>query len=259
MSHIHIIHDFYSYPEHTTRTLRIYTPSCYDWDLQRHYPVLYMMDGQNVFSHPASALFHTWCANTTMDRLLHEGRTQPWIIVGIDHLPNRFDEYTPWPYSRKGIHAPKGHLFLDCVANHIKPFIDRTYRTLPGPEHTALMGASLGGLMALYCGYERPDVFGRLGAVSPTLMWSDYRVFDQWAAKHDTWSRIYMDTGDNERIWVEDIYLNYADITQKFYDHLRGLGYGPHEALIFVEPNANHHEIDWQRRFPTMVELLLNP
>ena len=66
MSDIRISRDFYSYPEETTRTLRIYTPDAYYLQPERRFPVLYMMDGQNVFNHPESALYHTWCANTTM-------------------------------------------------------------------------------------------------------------------------------------------------------------------------------------------------
>jgi predicted alpha/beta superfamily hydrolase len=86
MSDIRILHDFYSYPEGTKRTLRIYTPALYSLEPERRFPVLYMMDGQNVFSHPESAIYHTWCANTTMDQLILEGRIRPWIIVAVDHL-----------------------------------------------------------------------------------------------------------------------------------------------------------------------------
>jgi predicted alpha/beta superfamily hydrolase len=38
------------------RTLRIYTPDAYESEPERRFPVLYMSDGQNVFSHPESAI-----------------------------------------------------------------------------------------------------------------------------------------------------------------------------------------------------------
>ena len=50
--------------------------------------------------------------------------------------------------------------------NDVKPFIDATYRTLPGPATTAIMGSSMGGLISLYALCEYPAVFGAAGCVS---------------------------------------------------------------------------------------------
>ncbi len=256
MGHIDIYRDFYSYPESAVRTLRVFTPEAYAQAPDRRFPVLYMCDGQNVFAHPESALFHTWCANWAMDREVHAGRVPPWIIVGIDHLPDRFEEYTPWPYPQRGIQGRAG-AFVECLVDHILPFIHRTYRTLTGPEHTALMGASLGGLVSLYAGRERPDRIGRIGAVSPTLMWSDYRTFDHWSTRLETFTKIWLDAGREERIWLDDLELDYAAITERFYHHLKGLGYADHEVTLLLEPGGNHHEVDWQRRLPAIFRWLL--
>ena len=257
MGHIDIVRDFYSYPERTTRTLRIFTPEAYHHEPERHFPVLYMCDGQNVFAHPDSALFHTWTANWVMDRMSHEGAIEPWIVVGLDHMPDRFEEYTPWPYERRGIQG-RGWEFTQCLVEHVIPYINATYRTRTGPENTALMGASLGGLISLYAGRERPNAIGRIGAVSPTLMWSDFRTFEHWGSRFDTWTKIWLDAGREERIWLDDLELDYARITEDFYHHLRGLGYGDHEVALYLEPGGNHHEIDWQRRLPTIYQWLLS-
>lgn len=256
MGYVHIQRDFYSYPEQTTRTLRIYTPDAYDWDHERRFPVLYMCDGQNVFDHPESALFHTWRANVTLEGEVAAGSIQPWIIVGLDHLVDRFEEYSPYPFPFRGLEG-RGWQFVDCLTNHIKPYIDRTYRTLAGPETTGLMGASLGGLIALYAHRERPDVIGRVAAVSPTLMWSDYRTFDHWTHRYDAWTKIWLDAGEHEHIWLDGLELDYSRITERFYWHLKGLGYADHEVALYLEPGGNHHEIDWQRRLPVIFRWLL--
>jgi predicted alpha/beta superfamily hydrolase len=119
------------------------------------------------------------------------------------------------------------------------------------------MGASLGGLMTMYMGYERPEVFGRLGAISPTFCWSDGRIFEHWKQRHPVFSRIYIDCGSEERIWLEDLFLDYPKYSQDFHDHLQALGYQAHELKLVVEQGAHHHEIDWQRRFPSMIRWLL--
>ena len=96
MGSIQILRDFPSPPEQLQRTIRIFTPDAYDQQPDQRFPVLYLFDGQNVFSHPESAVYDTWCANTTLETLVAEGSIQPWIIVAIDHLPNRLEEYSPW-------------------------------------------------------------------------------------------------------------------------------------------------------------------
>ena len=114
MGYVHILRDFYSYPEQATRTLRIYTPDAYDGEPERRFPVLYMCDGQNIFDHPESALFHTWRANLAMEQGVSAGAHPPWIIVGLDHLPGRFEEYSPWPFPVRGV-EPRGAQFQSKI------------------------------------------------------------------------------------------------------------------------------------------------
>ncbi|MFA5624884.1 MAG: alpha/beta hydrolase-fold protein [Bradymonadales bacterium] len=259
MGKIKVIKDFYSPLDKINRTIRIYTPDSYDDKKKKRYPVAYMTDGQNIFSDPRSALFHTWCVNTTLESLWESGELErEWIVVGIDHLPDRFAEYTPWVFPAARIIDAQGRKFLNNLTEFIVPFINQEYRTLSGPENTALIGASLGGLMALFCARERPDVIGRIGAVSPSLMWSDFKSFEHWDSRYDMWTKIYLDMGSDERITVQGIYLDYASVTYDFYKHLRTLGYADHEVHLFIENGGKHHEIDWARRFPHIAKTLLN-
>src|SRR5262245_21490985 len=97
MGHVQILRDFSSPSEGIQRTVRIYTPDAYEAEPDRRFGVVYLHDGQNVFAHPESAIYHTWCANTVMENLAAEGRLEPWILVGIDHSGlGRWPEYTPW-------------------------------------------------------------------------------------------------------------------------------------------------------------------
>lgn len=256
MSHIEIIRGFHSPPEGVERTLRVYIPDAYWQDAKQRFPVLYMLDGQNVFHHPESAVYHTWCANTTMDQLIADGVIRPWIIVGIDHLPDRFSEYSPWHEPAVGGEG-RGWLFVDFLTGVLKPFIDRTYRTLREPHWTALMGASLGGLMGLVVGKVRPDVFGRIGALSPSVMWAGGEIFRLWDRPTLRWCKIYMDTGSLERYWYYDVFLDYVDSTQRFYEHLRNLGLGDHELRYVVAPEHFHNEEAWQARLPQILPWLL--
>ena len=44
--------------------------------------------------------------------------------------------------------------------------MDREYRTLPGAEHTAVMGSSLGGLCSLALAWDHPEIFGGAASLS---------------------------------------------------------------------------------------------
>jgi predicted alpha/beta superfamily hydrolase len=258
MGHVQIHREYFSPPEGFARTVRIYTPDAYDTDPDRRFPVLYMHDGQNVFAHPESAVFHTWCANNALERLVGEGRLEPWIIVALDHTGlGRWPDYTPWDDPKAKVSA-RGPLYAKFLQEHLKPWVDKTYRTRPEAQWTATMGASLGGLISLYLGLSAPHVFGRIGALSPTVMWSGGRMFQEWKAHSKHWSRIYLDAGANEYINVDGIPLEYAKYTRDFFLHLKKLGYGDHETCLVLEPGGDHNELDWQRRLPFAFRWLLS-
>jgi len=258
MGHVQILRDFPSPAENIVRTIRIYTPDAYETQPHRRFGVLYMQDGQNVFAHPESAVYHTWCANTAMERLVGEGRLEPWIIVAVDHTGlGRWPEYTPWDDPKAKVKA-RGPLYARFLKEQLKPWIDQHYRTRPEPEWTGAMGASLGGLISLYLGLAMPETFGRIGGVSPTVMWSSGRMFQEWKTHSKRWSRIYLDAGANEHINVDGIPLDYASYTRDFFIHLKKLGYADHEVCLVLEPGGEHDEQTWQRRLPFAFRWLLS-
>ena len=257
MGYVHIIRDFASPPEGFARTVRIYTPDAYDHEPHRRFPVLYMHDGQNLFAHPESSIFHTWCANTALERLVSEGSLEPWILVAVDSTHNRLAEYSPWDEPRSNVRA-QGQQHVRFLVETLKPYIESTYRVRHGPEWTGVMGSSLGGLMSLYTGWKHPELFGRIGALSPSVMWSEYKLFQHWKAHSRRWSRIYLDAGSDEWIEPAGVPLPYGEATRDFYFHLKHLGYADHEVQLVMDPHGGHHELDWQRRLPQALRWLLS-
>jgi predicted alpha/beta superfamily hydrolase len=256
MGHVHILRDFHSLPEGFTRTLRIYTPDAYDARPHERFGVLYMHDGQNVFAHPESARFDTWCANHALEQVMAEGSVGPWIIVGVDSGPGRLHEFSPFDEPRAGVQA-RAEPYARFLVEHLKPWVDRVYRTRPDAPSTAVAGSSLGGLVSLWLGLTRPDVFGRVGAFSPTVMWSERQLWRHWREHTRRWSRIYLDAGEHEFVHVGGQDLDYGPATRDFHAHLRSLGYGDHELRLVLEPGGAHFEDAWQRRLPDALRWLL--
>ncbi|HEY9853043.1 MAG TPA: alpha/beta hydrolase-fold protein [Leptolyngbyaceae cyanobacterium] len=252
MGNIKIIRDFFSFSEQVNRTIRIFTPDAYQFQPDKRFPVLYMFDGQNIFSHPESALYDTWCANTTLENLASQKIIEPWIIVGIDHLPNRLEEYSP------GI-GGRANLTGEFLVNHLKPLIDKTYRTLPETYNTAVMGASLGGLFSLYLGKTYPQIFGRIGGISPALMLGGNQMFEYWDKHTHQWSKILLHVGSKEQYSFYGVWLDYVPVTKDFYHHLKKLGYADYELHFVLAEGDIHHETSWQKRLPNIMTWLLEP
>lgn len=143
------------------RTIRILLPQGYNGSAEK-YPVIYMHDGQNLFD-AATAAFGEW----RVDESIQNVGGKPPIIVGIDNGPKRLTEYNPYNTSRFG--NGEGAPYVKFIVETLKPFIDKEFRTMPGPVHTSIAGSSMGGLISLYAVLKYPGVFGSAGVFSPSL------------------------------------------------------------------------------------------
>ena len=164
------------------RTIRIYLPPSYDREPKRRYPVLYLHDGQNVFSSagPHSCFgWGGWDLDKTVDRLIAEGRMREIIMVGVDNTRYRYKEYRGkvYPEAGKGKKKPvavgtneidnsRFEAYATFLIKELKPKIDREYRTLKTPANTGVMGSSLGGIGSISLAWEYPKTFGRAASLS---------------------------------------------------------------------------------------------
>lgn len=171
--------------------IQVYVPPSYEEALDRRYPVVYLQDGEYL------ALF---CLNL-LEHRFRTGELAEVIIVGVAPA-DRNRDYTPWPAKAMRADRPDfgggGAAYLATLTGLIKPYVDNRYRTLPGPQHTALIGASLGGLNALFAGYWHPGCFGRIGALSPSLWYEGALDFIRREARPAATPKVYLSYGTLE-------------------------------------------------------------
>lgn len=253
--------DLRKHPEFTSeflaepRDLIVYLPPGYDAEPDRRYPVLYLHDGQNLFE-GATAFVpgQDWHVNETAEVLIRDGVIEPLMIVGVYNTgKHRIDEYTP---TRDGRSRAGGaaDVYGRMLTEELKPFIDRTYRTLPNQANTGLGGSSLGGLVTLYLGLHHPDVFGKLAVLSPAVWW-DNRVILKLVRMTDPKPRltIWLDigTGEGGRT-VRD--------ARALRDELVRAGWAPGADLQYCEiPEAGHNEAAWASRVRPFLKYLFPP
>ena len=92
-------------------------------------------------------------------------------------LPKGYTESKKYPviYMQHGIFGNEYSLTGDNtqyvawndLTKCLMPAINKKYSTLTGRENTAVCGFSMGGRVSLQIGFERPDLFGYIGAFCP--------------------------------------------------------------------------------------------
>ena len=130
------------------------------------YDVLYVHDGQNLFSRDSICGGWKLCDNM---RKVHGD----FLIVGVWNCEDRMCEYTHTADTYiDGYHYnTMGQKYAAFVEETVRPFIESRFRTT---TRAGLMGSSLGGLISLYISNRYPDRYAAVFALSPTTAWGRF-------------------------------------------------------------------------------------
>ena len=233
------------------RDVVIYLPPQYEEEPDRRFPVLYMHDGQNLFDPATAFAGQPWNVDETAEGLIRAGEVEPVIIVGIYNTgAKRIEEYTPTP-DKKHASGGGGRLYSRFLREELKPFVDRSYRTLVDSEHTGIAGSSLGGLISLYIGLHHPDVFGRLGVMSPSVWWNRRMILRLVRSlKQPTTQKIWVDVGTSEGA---EALRNVRDLRELLLTKgwVEGVNFG-----YLEDEGAGHDERAWGWRMANVLRFL---
>lgn len=247
------IHGFESKILGNQREITIYLPPNYDDRPERRYPVLYMHDGQNLFDAERAYIpGQHWKLKEAADVAIGERTASPMIIVGVDHAgAGRIDEYTPGKdENHKG--GGRADEYVRMLVEELKPVIDERFRTLPDHANTGIAGSSLGGLVSLHAGLTRPDVFGRVAAMSPSVWWGDRRILETVDAYDGPVPRMWADIGGREG-------MEALTDARELRDRLVRKGMGGEALRYYEDRRADHSERAWERRVRLVLEFLFPP
>jgi len=242
-----IAQDFFMPQLNRSRRVWLYLPPDYG-SSGRDYPVLYMQDGQNVFD-AATSFSGEWQVDESLNQLFDEG-DEGVIVVAIDNGGgNRINEYSPWVHPTYG--GGQGGEYVDFIVETLKPYIDENYRTMPGREHTGIMGSSMGGLISLYAAIEHQEVFSKVGAFSSSFWFSDQSYAQVASTGKQADMRIYMIAGEMEGNDGGQV----ADMNA-MYNTLLNAGFSSEEVIAVSHSDGQHSEWYWAREFPDAYEWL---
>lgn len=263
----------------------VYLPPGYATSQER-YPVLYANDGQDMDAVGLADTLATLYARHAIG---------PVIVVAVDMLKDRAAGYGLFDRQRRrsvvggsriGPIGARAYDYSAWLATDLVPYVDAHYRTQPSASQRTMLGWSLGALNAFCLGWQYPDVFGRVGAFSPSF-WlaadrSDARAVESSrlaqamvaASKVRPPVRFWFavggreETSDRNGNGTIDAVEDLTDLINGFHapdgssrSGLRQLGFridmnGPDKAapsddVVFQRvPDGEHNQATWKRMLP---------
>lgn len=238
--------------------VRVFLPDGYE-DGKKHYPVLYMNDGQYVFYDDDNP------AGTSLKFAEYYQKFSAYvpevILVAIDAASE--------PARRTRIYAPftkefqvsegkvfesridgLGERYIEWVAGTLKPLIEQRYRCLCEARYNGYCGSSTGGLNGLYAAARYNHIFSRFIFMSPAAaIWMDCLRDCFLETDLSGIEKVYLDVGTNEfgRMTTKEEFLEGArDVQELLIKH------GLPESHLWqrVIINGEHRMRDWSLRFP---------
>lgn len=211
---------------------QVYLPPCYEEEVGRAYPVLYLIHGQSYNQDQWQRLG----VGATLDALVLSGELPPVLVV----MPRD----RVWS-------EPTEDGFGKAVAEVLLPWIDQNYRTLPERSFRAVGGLSRGGAWALHLGLRYWELFGAVGMHSGFVFHTDSpdlnRLLDGISAQE--MPRFYLDVsnGDREEIMRSAIWFE-EQLTYRRISHEWHIFVGYHDEAYWgahVEQYLRWYAQDW--------------
>ena len=267
--------------------LRVYLPPEYA-ATQARYDVLYVNDGQDMEAVGMQA---------TLERLYARYAIARIIVVAIDMPPDRMAGYglfdrgkgesiaAPTRYGAVGANAKR---YAQWLVQELIPTVDARYRTLARADGRAILGWSLGALSAFGIGWQYPELFGRVGAFSPSFWLSaddedadsvqDTRIVHRLVDASAPLARpgLFFGVGSKEEAddrdgdGIIDVLDDTRDLIEGWTSPdgtprkgLRQLGYtatpdcagesGPGDATLYLLEGGQHNQASWARMLPVFL------
>ncbi|HKF36252.1 MAG TPA: alpha/beta hydrolase-fold protein [Ktedonobacteraceae bacterium] len=129
------------------RAYTVYLPPAYNPD-DRPYPSIYFHDGGDYLSMGKAPI--------VLNNLISMGAILPVVAVFIPPV-DRIREYNC------------DDRYVSFLCDELLPKLQGRYNLSSDPAQRAIIGPSLGGLISLYIGKQRPDRFGLVGAQSSAV------------------------------------------------------------------------------------------
>jgi enterochelin esterase family protein len=262
------------------RRMRVYTPPDYDSGSKK-YPVLYLFHGAGDWD---VAWTDVGRANLILDNLIADGKAKPMIVVmpGIAQqaalgssaigagsgrgaapvagaVPGGGAAATAVG-ARGGAATGQDDAFTKELLQDIMPFIQKRFRTLTGPDNTAIAGLSMGGAQSLRTGLAHLEAFHYVIGMSSAVGLGGGRGAAGAAAPSDptaAYPALMADVpGANKKLKLFAIYCGTEDSLLAGNKALAGAMTAKGVHVKYTETPGAHWHIVWRRNLRDFAPLL---
>ena len=236
-------HDFDSKILDNSRKIFVWIPEGYNLNKDK-YPLLVAHDGRAVFYSKNGGFGKRnklkkdslpkpgWNLDETVHELIQSKKIKPIIMVGVSNTKNRGHEYVP---TRNGINFGK------ALTQELIPEIKKLYRI--DYEDIGTLGSSAGGLISLYLGWERNDVFTKAACLSPGIIYRDQNYFELFKKAK---------VPDNLKLAIVNGTDNFDSGLQlgvdKCIDYLNKINFSKENLLYWVDQQGSHSSRSWSHQ-----------
>lgn len=250
------------------RKLRIWLPPGYDPAAARRYPVLYMLDGQNLFDRCTGYGGQEWQADEVASRLIAAHSIAPMVIVGIDNGgARRAREYLPYPDPFNPDAAlVEGDKLARMLREEVLPLIEQRFPVSRDRAERGLGGSSYGGIATLHIVRTHPDLFAKALIESPSLQVGNGQVLRDAEHSFALPERLFIGMGDAEqriepgtpaeaRAFIARANAGAVSGARRLEAALSA-SLMPSAVKLVIAPGAHHHEAAWAARLPAALSFL---
>lgn len=224
-------HYFYCDVDKSWRRVYVYTPADYETNFSKRYPVLYLQHGAGEME---QEWVHSGFAAIIADNLIAEGKIEPMIIV----MHNDFVYRPGDTRGRLAMSPTYSENFEQMLIYESIPDIDKSYRTIADPQHRAMAGLSMGGMLTNSVGLHHTDMFAYYGLFSGGTPVSQPEII-----RKDIVKLVFETCGE----------LEYPDRIKADTEKLNGMGIN---AAYYVSPGTAHEWQTWRRSLHEFLPLL---
>jgi len=190
------------------REVWVHYPAAYDTESCTKLPSILIHDGMESltrggFAEAADALY---AQRPELAAVL--------VFVGLPSQEVRMAQYT--------VYSPgsEGAQYTDFLARELWPAVQQEARVCSAPAARGIAGASLGGLISTYAGFEHPESWGWVGSQSGSFFWADDAMISRVQALPREPLRVYLDSGCPDDNCAPTDRLA-SVLAAKGYDHVR--------------------------------------
>lgn len=238
-------HDFDSKILNNSRKIFVWIPEGYDLNKNK-YPLLVVHDGGVVFYSKNGGFGKKnkrkndslpkpgWNLDETVHELIQSKKIKPIIMVGVgvSNEKNRAFEYVP---TRNGVNFGK------ALIEELIPEIEKSYRI--NAQDIGTLGSSAGGLITLYLGWERNDVFTRAACLSPGIIHRDQNYFEVLKkAKVPKNLQLAIVNGR------DDFDSRLQPGVYKFIEYVNEIDFPKENILYWVDQQGSHSPRSWSHQ-----------